>query len=328
MPHNTVTLEPIVQKDSQHRGIQREIDAYLFEVIFKPLFDLLDEYNVKTKTNAIEGAVVRALQDGQIYYNNGTFTGSFNAAISKELRSMGATFDKVNKVFHLPESRLPLGVRQAVGQSLELSRQLNKDMLGLLSEMEMNIGRADTGINLKFSLDGVFVDLRKQYERTLKSKGLPVPPDLTASVKEAIAVEYTKNLDKYIKDFTLKMIPELRGNIQENAFEGGRPDKMAKIIQAQYGVSKRKSEFLAEQETSLLLSKYRESRYKELGSRRYIWSTSNDGRVRHDHKDLNNKIFYWDSPPITNKHTGARNNPGEDFRCRCVARPILPIQED
>lgn len=328
MPHN-ITLEPILQKDSQHRAIQKEIDAYFYEVVFKPLFDLLGEFNVKTKKNAIESALTTALQNGDVYYTNGTFTGSFNAAISRELRGMGATFDKVNKVFHLPESRLPLSLRQTIGQSLELNRQLNKEMLETLSQMEMNIGKADTGINLKFSLDGVFVDLRKQYERTLKQHGLPVPPDLSESVKESITVEYTKNLDKYIKNFTEEMIPELRGRIQENTFDGGRPDKMAKIIQAQYGVSKRKSEFLAEQETSLLLSKYRESRYKDLGSRRYIWSTSNDGdRVRHDHRLLNNQVFYWDSPPITNRATGARNNPGEDFRCRCVARPILPIQED
>lgn len=323
-----VALAPIVQKDSQHRGVQKEITAYFYEAIFAPLLSLLSEYNVKTKQNALGDAVTTALQSGQIYYVNGTFVGKFGAAIGRELRAMGATFDKFNKVYHLPESQLPMNLRLSIGQSAELNKQLSKDMLNLLNEMEMNIGKAETGINLKFSLDGVFVDLRKQYEQSLIQKGLAVPADLSQAVKDMISVEYSNNLDKFIKDFTVKMIPELRSKVQVNAFEGGRPDKLAKIIQAEYGVSKRKAEFLAEQETSLLLSKYRESRYKQLGSQRYLWSTSNDGKVRDDHKDLNNHVFFWDSPPITNRRTGARNNPGEDFRCRCVARPILPIQED
>ena len=72
-----------------------------------------------------------------------------------------------------------------------------------------------------------------------------------------------------------------------------------------------------------MVSKYRQIRYEDVGIRRYMWSTSGDVRVRHDHKELNGKIFYFDNPPITDKATGARNNPGEDFGCRCVAIPVM-----
>lgn len=323
-----IVLQPIVEKESQYAGIREEIIAYFREVIFQPLFDLLDEYNVSTKENAKVSAVISALGSGKIYYNNGTFTGKFNAAISKELRDAGATWDKVIKAFHLPVSRLPNEIRAQVADNEAKSEKLTKDVLNLLGQMETNVAQAGTGLDLKFSLNGVFVDLRKQYKRSLEAKGLSVPPDLTEETKKQIEVEYTKDLDKYVKDFTAKMIPEMRTMVQDNAFEGARPDKLSKIIQGRYGVSKRKAQFLADQETSLLLSKYRESRYRQLGSRRYVWSTSQDVRVRHDHEELNGKVFFWDSPPITNKTTGARNNPGEDFGCRCVARPILPIQEE
>lgn len=328
MPERTVILEPIVHKESQYAGTREEIIAYFREAIFQPLFDLLDEYNVRTNENAKSGAVIAALKSGRIYYTDGTFTGRFNAAISKELRGFGATWDRQIKAFHLPVARLPNEIRAQVSDSSMEAKKLSEDVMNLLGQMETNISQAGTGINLKFSTQGIFVDLRKQYVASLEKKGLAVPPDLAESTKDQIEIEYTKDLDKYVKEFTAKMIPEMRTLVQDNAFNGNRPDKLARILRQRYDISKRKAQFLADQESSLLLSKYRESRYRQLGSRRYVWSTSQDRRVRHDHDELNGKVFFWDSPPITNKTTGARNNPGEDFGCRCVARPILPIQED
>jgi SPP1 gp7 family putative phage head morphogenesis protein len=68
---------------------------------------------------------------------------------------------------------------------------------------------------------------------------------------------------------------------------------MERIIMDNYGVGQRKAKFLARQETALLMSKFHEQRYKEIGVTKYIWSTSNDGdRVRDDHKVLNNKVFF------------------------------------
>ena len=40
------------------------------------------------------------------------------------------------------------------------------------------------------------------------------------------------------------------------------------------------------------------------------------------HKDLDGKIFEFANPPITNEK-GDRNNPGEDWQCRCEAIPIV-----
>lgn len=321
-----ITIAPIVAKDSLHKGIQEQITAYFKEVLFQPLLELLQEHNIKT--NAVGSAVASALQAKRIWYIDGTFIGAFNAKISRELRAMGARWDERGKVFKLPLSQMPYELRQTIAASTQAAADLNKKVLEVLGQIEANAPKAETGLSLKFSLDGVFVDLREQYKRSLEAHGIAVPADLTEHVKADIAKEYTNNMDKFIKDFTTKTIPQLRTKVQANIFAGGRTDKLSQIIEAEYNVSRRKAEFLAEQETSLLVSKYRESRYKSLGSRRYVWSGSGDGRERHDHNLLNGQTFYWDQPPVTNRATGERNHPGEDFGCRCVARPILPIQED
>lgn len=325
MPREII-LAPIVEPAAATRGIQDDIIDFFKEAIFQPLFDLLDNSNVATRQNAVSGAVVQALRDRQIWYANGAFTGRFNAAISRELRKAGAI--KTESTFAISLSNLPMEWRLEIQSSTQAAEELGQKALDMLNQMQANVKQAPTGLNLKFSMDGVFVDLRKQFEKTMQAHGLGVPPDLSQGVKDDITKEYTTNMELYIKNFTEQIIPELRTKIQDLTFEGMRPDKLAKIIEAEYGVTKRKAVFLADQETSLLLSKYRESRYKAVGSQRYVWSGNNDARERPDHRLLNGKTFFWDSPPITNRATGARNNPGEDFGCRCVARPILPIQED
>jgi SPP1 gp7 family putative phage head morphogenesis protein len=322
-----IVLAPIVQSHTLAAGVQADLIAYFKETIFNPLLELLSINSVSTKRQNVAGdAVIQALKERKIWYSAGVFTGTFSAAISRELRAAGATKDE--KSFKLSVDKLPMDWRLAIEQSQQVVDQINKQVVDLLGQIESNIEQAPTGVNLKFSLDGVFVDLRKQLKKTLETSGVGVPPELNENVKADITKEYTENINLLIKDFAKKLIPEMRLKIQDNIFAGGRTDKLVKIIETQYGVSTRKAAFLAEQETSLLVSKYRESRYREVGSRRYVWGGSNDSRERPDHKLLNGKTFYWDSPPITNRATGARNNPGEDFGCRCVARPILPIQDD
>jgi len=82
---------------------------------------------------------------------------------------------------------------------------------------------------------------------------------------------------------------------------------------------------IARQETSLFVSKYREERYTGAGITEYIWSTSKDQRVRPDHAALDHQVFSWDSPPVTDRATGKRNNPGADFGCRCLALPVIRL---
>ena len=50
-------------------------------------------------------------------------------------------------------------------------------------------------------------------------------------------------------------------------------------------------------------------------SKRYIWRTRDDEKVRLLHGINDNKIFYWDKKPST-------GHPGEIYNCRCWAEPI------
>ncbi len=287
--------------------------------------------------NAKTSATAEALERGRVWYANGAFTGDISARVARELRAAGATYSTTQRAFLLPESKLPNDLKAAAVASAGRSSAVHDQVGRVLDQMQQNIGKAPLGVTTAGAAARIAQDLQAQFRHTLdqvknieESVEIPtavaqvsVSADVTPAIARALNEQLTENLNLYITRFVQEEIPELRRRVQENAFAGGRADRMARIIETSYGVSKRKAAFLAEQETSLLVSKFREQRYREIGSPSYTWSTSRDERVRPDHRALDGKIFSFDSPPITNRSTGARNNPGEDFRCRCVAIPVL-----
>lgn len=322
-----IVLPPIVLTDTLPRGVEQEIVEYFREVIYGPLLDLLATERIEVKTNAKTNAVERAMREKQLWFADGVFSGKFTAPVSRELRAMGATKDARTGTFRLPASKLPIDLRQAVEIARMESQKVCKAVLDTLKAMQANAAKAQTGIQLTKPVADIIDNLGRQWDRTTGGKGIAVSPDFSHGVREAVTQDYRHAVDKSIKDFEAKRIPILRKRVEEVIFKGGRTDKLAKVIEAEFGVSKRKAAWLAEQETSILVAKYRESRYKSAGSRRYVWSSSNDSRVRHDHEILNGKVFDWNNPPVADRATGTRAHPGEFYGCRCVARALLPMQE-
>jgi SPP1 gp7 family putative phage head morphogenesis protein len=103
-----------------------------------------------------------------------------------------------------------------------------------------------------------------------------------------------------------KTIPELRATIEERL-----------------QVSTAKADLLARDQVLTLNGQITQERQQAAGIISYVWSTSNDERVRPMHEDLDGETFDWDDPPVTNE-AGDTNHPGGDYQCRCVAAAILP----
>lgn len=329
MPRQT-KLRPIFDKDSYSEKVFEEIDYRLYTLIFKPLLDLLrDETGLDTKLNA-KASLLAALKAGRIQYQDGHFVGQFSAAVSRDLRSLGATWDKTRKDFKLDLGSAPSDVKVAVSASREKSAKILSEIKTTLRQIETNQRNLETHkVNFETQVDSVIDELEGQFQDTTKkitAKDFAIQPDLPDSRRAKLRDEYTENMDLYIKEWEEEAIVRLREKVEEHAFEGFRSKDMIELIQAEYGVSQNKARFLARQETSLLVSKYREDRYQEIGCETYQWSTSHDARVRHRHEELDGRVFRFDDPPIVDLATGRRANPGEDFQCRCVAIPIFEEQ--
>lgn len=69
-----------------------------------------------------------------------------------------------------------------------------------------------------------------------------------------------------------------------------------------------------------------------LGLPWYIWRTARDGdRVRESHRIMEGVICNWNDPPnpsrLMNGSLGMTVHPGYDAKCRCIALPVLDMED-
>lgn len=313
------TLPPIVHLDAYTEAVEDEILDFFREVLFDPIKDLLASEYAPTRVNGEYPAVREALVAGAIWYADGHFRGRFQAATSRELLRMGAS--RTGEGFYLAQERVPLDLRSAVTASKLKSEHAHQEILTLLLAMLANVGAATLGSGLPKRFDGVLERVRVQADKTLE--GFSSSHVLGAA--ERLREKYVAQTTQEIQGFSVESVKKIRTRVEENLAAGGRIDRLAKVLETEFGVVQRKARFIAEQETSLLVAQYREQRYTEAGFAEYLWETAGDELVRPDHRALNGRRFSWSSPPIVDHATGRRCHPGQDYNCRCVARPIVNV---
>lgn len=318
-------LSPIKETGNDFEELEKRIKDAFRRIVYLPLMRRLSDS--KTLANAKENALRKALSSGRVIYYRGAFVGEFNASISKQLKELGAKWDSSTSSFRLSLSQLPEDFRKMVRDST----RKNKEKIEKAQKKLAQILPADIADLIKS--DDVFAKaLWKTDEAIAKTlKAITIVPKLSSEDREKIAKEWQTNMDLYIKDFADEKIPQLRADIQKISMAGGRRKEIEKLIESSYAEVGHKAKFLARQETSLLMTKYKETRYTKVGVTEYKWGCvtgTSAHPVRPDHRKLgdeskNGKIFRWDDPPVTNSKTQARNNPGQDYNCRCFAIPVV-----
>lgn len=306
--------------------MEAQLKTIFYEVIFAPIVEVIRKATPQAKHlqelyNAGGGftSLLIAIRSGRIQYKDGVFSGDFSVAISKDLRSMGASFDHRSKVYKLAPESVPAAVRAEAAVYQSVARDAHQEMKRRLDEIQKDLDRLIESRDI--DAEDAIRHIEKGWQKSAQL--LEVQPRLMPAATEALAQDYNKNLKLYVKDFSRQSIRSLREAVEDNALQGFRFDKLTETVRHRYGVTANKARFLARQETGLFMAKYRKQRFSQAGVRKYRWSTAHDERVRDSHKHLDGKVFAYDQPPITDRSTGDRNNPGEDFNCRCLDIPIL-----
>jgi len=102
---------------------------------------------------------------------------------------------------------------------------------------------------------------------------------------------------------------------------------LADALEDQLGVSESRANLIARDQVLTLNGQITKERQGACGIEKYVWTTSNDERVRETHAELEGTTQSWDDPPEINDD-GDTGHPGEDYQCRCIAFPILPELDD
>ncbi len=100
-------------------------------------------------------------------------------------------------------------------------------------------------------------------------------------------------------------------------FRRGVPNRqLARDIEDQLGISRRRARLIARDQTASLNGELTQIRQTRMGVKSYVWRTVGDERVRASHMDLDGQTFTW-------AEGSPEGHPGEPINCRCVAEPVL-----
>lgn len=319
------TYKALKVKDKYFTPLEKRLMMIFFEIIYKPIFAIITQNIGKewlTKENSKKGKLdlIKAIKAGKVQYTGKDFEGTFNSIISKEIKEMGGVWDRKYKRWHVDMNKLPFDIRMAIGQAQMKDKALNAEIEAFLDRVENLIQGNKTDYNMQPEFNAVVEDMDQLFRDGIE--GITTAPELTEEMKRNITENWSENMNLYIKGWTEESIKRLRKRVWNNTLNGFRSKDLIAEIKHDYNVTTNKARFLARQETSLLMSQFREERYKSAGVERYRWSTAGDSRVRNRHAELNGHIFSWDNPPIVDD-LGHRAHPGQDFNCRCVAIPII-----
>lgn len=314
-------LKPVSHKAKFEKMISKKIDGMFFDKIFSPVFEVLKELpKAAQKRNAgPQDALLTAIHDGIISYENGLFFGSFNSKTSAALKALGATWSATKKAYALPADKIPAAVRVEISKARSIAVSTAAKIEKILAEAEERYEQMDFAKEAGATID----DLQAQIHKTTE-KDVEIPLAFAGYVGAKLKEEYSDNLNLHIKEWYDDEIVRLRKQVQQNVTKGFRASEMVKSIQAEYGVSQRKAEFLSRNETMLLTSNYKQAVYEEAGLKRYQWSTSGDRSVRDTHKAMSGMICRFDDPTVywngrewvkRRNIGGVELHPGRDYQC-------------
>jgi SPP1 gp7 family putative phage head morphogenesis protein len=148
------------------------------------------------------------------------------------------------------------------------------------------------------------------------ARALGISPK-AAGLGGIVAGARAANVD-LIQNAAVSFVDDVRKVLDES--DGLRHEEIAKLLEERAGVSRRRAELIARDQTAKLAGALNHARQKAAGITAFTWSTANDERVRESHAELEGEQFDYDDPPEVD---GEPTLPTEAVNCRCVAIPVI-----
>ena len=229
-------------------------------------------------------------------------------AIERKLSKTLARFsNSVNRsVFKyiLSELKMERNIPQAFFNSLD-------NLQARLTQTAKDIGAATT--------NGFIASIEKLVNASYKRQGLEFSiMGRSEIVEKTIFKSYSSILDLIVS------IPsEIVGAYKQELLNGVgdfNRERIAQIAENIGGVSRRKAELIARDQTHKATTNYAMARASSLGFDYYVWDTSHDERVstgKGGHKQLQGRIYRYDKDTAIVDSYGNVGHCGSRVNCRC-----------
>ncbi len=316
MKSDYVAIKDFDRREIYAGIVEKQLMQYLWNYIYKYLFKVVKKSPPKAK-NYIN-PLLEALKNNEIYYIEGGFraTKKFSIKTAKILKENGAVWDRYSRTYKIQLDRLPAAVSRYIERGQAIARMQLMEINNILQDIEYNLPLIVEDMVFYNQVETILNDAGEQITKNAKHINI-IAPELDAKQKAEIARTYTENMDFYIKNWAKEEIPKMREQVGKMVMEGQRQEAVQEFLIKSYNIGAAKAKFLAQNETSIMISELKKVHYKKMGFSSFIWNTIMDGRERPLHGEYNGKRFTFDDPPIIDKRTGQKGLPGQSFNCRC-----------
>ena len=235
-------------------------------------------------------------------------------AIERKLsRALTRFSNSVNRsVFKyiLSELKMERNIPQAFFNSLD-------NLQARLTQTAKDIGAATT--------NGFIASIEKLVNASYKRQGLEFSiMGRSEIVEKTIFKSYSSILDLIVS------IPsEIVGAYKQELLNGVgdfNRERIAQIAENIGGVSRRKAELIARDQTHKATTNYAMARASSLGFDYYVWDTSHDERVstgKGGHRQLQGRIYRYDKDTAIVDSYGNVGHCGSRVNCRCVPLTLM-----
>ena len=158
----------------------------------------------------------------------------------------------------------------------------------------------------------------------LKKGGWTVEFKMTPALRDVMTATTAENVS-LIKSIPAQFHTQVEGIVMRSVAVGGDLHQMTKDLQKQFGVTRRRAEFIARDQSSKATATIVRARYVDLGIEEAIWMHSAAGKtkrpthVKNSGKKFNIATGWFDPDPKVGRFIQA----GELINCRCTCRPVV-----
>lgn len=192
--------------------------------------------------------------------------------------------------------------------------------VGAVSDIEAH---TIAGVTVQMNLQTVDGRLTAAVQRSLGIDLRQVLAD-KSDVTDELARSRRANVE-LIQSIPSQYFDKIDDAIDEHWTEESSFDDLADRIEEIGDVTESRAALIARDQTSKMNSSFNRVRQTSIGIQQYEWQTAQDERVRDSHAELDGQTFDWDNPPVVD---GEVANPGEPINCRCIAAPVVDLDDD
>lgn len=214
----------------------------------------------------------------------------------------------------------------AMAQDESPARELERELKKLGKRWQKNFDNMAAEL-AKYFATKIENRSRLALRKILRDGGFAVQPAFfknTANVKDVMAALVSENVS-LIKSIPTQFHVQIEGLVMRSVAAGRDLAPLTRDLQKQFGVTRRRAEFIARDQNNKATAQITRARYVDMGIEEAIWLHSGGGKTkRPTHVANSGKKFdiakgWFDPDPKVRAYI----QPGYLINCRCVCKPVV-----